>query len=50
MNAPPSGENIFIRKPDTDFECLWSFDIFRISLTVYEFFTANRFDPYTNAT
>jgi hypothetical protein len=33
-DAPPSGEKIFIRKPDPTFK--WSVDMFSLNLTVFE--------------
>jgi hypothetical protein len=48
IEAPPSGEKVFIRKPDNHFY-QWSFDVFRISLTVFELFAENQFDRYRDA-
>jgi hypothetical protein len=46
--ATPSGEKVFIRKPVNDFLSM-SYDIFCITLTVFELFAENRFDGYRDA-
>jgi hypothetical protein len=44
--ATPSGETVFIRKPENNFQ---SFDMFRTSVTDLELLAANRFDRYKGA-
>jgi hypothetical protein len=46
--APPNGETISFENPQlTSYQ--ESFDIFRISLAVYELFAENQFDRYRDA-
>jgi hypothetical protein len=46
--APPSGEKFSFESP-TMISYQWSFDMFCISLTVFELFAENRFDRYRDA-
>jgi hypothetical protein len=46
--ATPSGEKFSFESP-TMTSYLWSFDILRITLTVFELFAENRFDGYRDA-
>jgi hypothetical protein len=44
--APPSGEKVSFESSTTIFY-QWSFEMFRVSLTVFELFTENQFDHYS---
>jgi hypothetical protein len=49
--ATPSGEKFSFESPTMTVtkDYLWSFDIFCITLTVFELFAENRFDGYRDA-